>query len=499
MKNNRITGASVSNSVIGTYEGEVLNPNITNKNGLDITMEVMENVLESDDYKDGIKYGWFIGFLGHPEDPNCMDFQNGCIVMTDMWIENNKIYGKFNLVDTPVGRTVKALQDAGVTFGISIRGAGDIIDNSVDPESFVFRGFDLVSFPAYPDSIPKFTAVAASSDLDEQRKYRVVCKTVMENVESINSCSTIDTLKSQFAPQSEEYKALSKRRDIIQQEKTFNIDRQKIESMTSLYLNASEELNKLSEQTERLKLKNSSVISACTRKIAAIKRVTAAQANDLSMSLDSVNASYNALKKKTRRLSDDYENLQKQNKRLKTRLEDEKNTNLVYRQKIESSRSDVPKRENIALHEQNESLKSRLDEAQNTNLIYKQKIESSKDELRQKESTIKDLRERLRKTVTASSEARSLSSDLDDENRQLRLDLNSCKELLRSYQEAYSNVYASALGINPKSLSYTDSTSVAEMQKMIANATNTVNLPSTLTADPVYIDEDDSDDEIITM
>ena len=24
--------------------------------------------------------GWFIGFLGHPEDPNCMDFRNGCIV-----------------------------------------------------------------------------------------------------------------------------------------------------------------------------------------------------------------------------------------------------------------------------------------------------------------------------------------------------------------------------------------------------------------------------------
>lgn len=66
MKSKKVTASSISNSIIGTYEGEVLNPNITNKNGLDITMDVMATVLESEDYKQGIEYGWFIGFLGHP-------------------------------------------------------------------------------------------------------------------------------------------------------------------------------------------------------------------------------------------------------------------------------------------------------------------------------------------------------------------------------------------------------------------------------------------------
>lgn len=101
-----------------------------------------------------------------------MEFQNGCIVMTDMWIENKKVYGKFNLIDTPIGQIVKKFIDAGVKFGISIRGAGDIIDNSVDPETFVFRGYDLVSFPAYPDSIPKFTAIAASTHVLSVRYKR---------------------------------------------------------------------------------------------------------------------------------------------------------------------------------------------------------------------------------------------------------------------------------------------------------------------------------------
>lgn len=459
MKNKKVTASSISNSIIGTYEGEVLNPYITNKNGLDIVIEVMENVIASDDFKQGIEYGWFIGFLGHPEDPNCMDFQNGCIVMTDMWIENKKVYGKFNLVDTPVGQIVKKFIDAGVKFGISIRGAGDIIDNSVDPETFVFRGYDLVSFPAYPDSIPKFTAIAASSNLDDQKKYQAVCAAVKANIESINSCAAIDVLQAQFAPQSDEYRALAKRREKILSEKTFNIDKQKIEAMTSLYLEASAEVVTLSEQVERLKLERSSAISACKRKVSAIKRITASQADDMLKSLDSVTASCTVLRNKTQSLSANCDSLRDQNARLK----------------------------------------DRLDDAQKTNLIYRQRVEASTDEIQKREQTISGLQRKLRKTVTASSELESRSSDLGDENRQLKSEIRSCREMLRAYQEAYSSIYASALGVNPHSISFTDSTSVTELQKMIASATNTANLPSTVTVEPVFYSSDESDDEIITL
>ena len=103
--------------VLGTYEGECADAEITNLNGLDITRQVWENVFSSEDYKKAIKLGWYIGFLGHPEDPNCMDFEHACIVMTDGYIDNQgKIHGKFNLIDTPVGRIVWAFQEAGVTF-----------------------------------------------------------------------------------------------------------------------------------------------------------------------------------------------------------------------------------------------------------------------------------------------------------------------------------------------------------------------------------------------
>lgn len=455
---NRITASSTYN-ILGTYEGEVLDTNITNKNGLDITREVMETVFDSEDYREGIENGWFIGFLGHPEDPNCMEFEHGCIVMTDGYIDDNgKVYGKFNLIDTPVGQIVKKFQDAGVTFGISIRGAGDIINNSVEPDTFVFRGFDLVSFPAYPESIPTFTAIAASTNLSDQKKYQAVCTAVKNNLSSIQSSSTIDVLESQFAKQSDEYKALEKQRQKINNKKTLYIDREKVEAMTELYLQTSKEVSNLSKQIEKTKQSQAQTISACRRKIAALKRITNEQANNMSTSLDSVTATCNTLRKKSKALHKSCE----------------------------------------CLEQQNEELAEQLNAAQKTNLIYKQKITSSTNEIQEQESVIRELRGKLRETVTASSKVQSKTSNLGDENIRLRKEIRACKEAIRSYQDAYVNVYASALGVNPESVAYHDTTTVEELQRKISSAVNTVNMPSTVMVEPVYVDDED-DNEIITV
>ena len=129
-KANPIKASIVNSSILGTYEGEAMDTNITNKNGIDITKDVIEVVLESDDYIQGVANGWFIGYLGHPVEPDCMEFERGCIVLKAMRIEpNGKVYCTFDLVNTPVGQIVKTFIDAGVKFGISIRGAGDIVGN----------------------------------------------------------------------------------------------------------------------------------------------------------------------------------------------------------------------------------------------------------------------------------------------------------------------------------------------------------------------------------
>lgn len=443
-----INAASSSSPILGTYEGEALDTNITNNNGLDITSEVIEAVLESEDYAVGIENGWFIGFLGHPEDPNCMDFKDGCIVLTDMELNSDgKVHASFNLLDTPVGRVVKTLQDAGVKFGISIRGAGDIIDQSVDPDTFVFRGYDLVSFPAYPNSIPTFTEIAASTNIETQKKYKAVCAAVRKNLSSITSASTINVIQSQFAPQSEEYAMMNRRKAEIEncQDDNLDISDQKIEAMTQLYLDTLQNVSVLASQLESMKQRNAAISSASRRKISALKRITASQLHDALSSLDSVTASCDELKHK------------------------------------------------------NAILCAQLADQKEANLIYKQKVENSANELKKKNKIIASLQSELRETVTASSKIKASASNLGVTNDELQNELRMCKKQLGSFQTAYASMYAAALGVELGPMSIKASTSVDELQELIAGATNTVNMPSAVTVEPVYIDDDVDDGDLATL
>ena len=166
----------ISLAVIGTFEGKSADASVENANQMTLGPELWRNLFNSEEYKRYLKLGHYIGFLGHPDDVGCQDYKNACIVMTDGWLDNdNQVYAKFNLIDTPVGRIVKSFIDAGVQFGISVRGAGDVdASGEVDPDTFVFRGFDIVTFPAYDDAIPKFTEIAASNDVDKQVKYKSI-------------------------------------------------------------------------------------------------------------------------------------------------------------------------------------------------------------------------------------------------------------------------------------------------------------------------------------
>ena len=167
-------------AILGQFTGKCCDANVVNNNDMHLGTELFQNLIASDEFKTALKNRHYIGFAGHPADPGCQEFKDACIVMTDMkLLDDGTVEGVFDLIDTPVGRIIKTFIDAGVTFGISIRGAGDVAsDGEVDPDTFVFRGFDLVTFPAYDDCIPEFREIAASTDVDKKRKFKKVYSAV---------------------------------------------------------------------------------------------------------------------------------------------------------------------------------------------------------------------------------------------------------------------------------------------------------------------------------
>ena len=441
--------------ILGTFEGECADADITNLNGLDITRPVWENVFNSEDFKQGIELGWYIGFLGHPEDPNCMDFRNACIVMTDGRIDNDgKVYGKFNLIDTPVGRIVKSFIDGGVTFGISVRGAGDVDNNSVDPDTFVFRGFDLVSFPAYPNSIPEFTSIAASSDVKEQKKYKNICKTLNENIDGLNTKESIKIVKACFAPQSEEYKTLDEKLnemdkiegDLVEEENV-TLLKNELGALTHLYSQAVAEIQSLKDQLNTLTKTNESLLCTTNRKVKAIKKIASSQHTYLKDELD----------------------------------------NVRFKNKILSNNLNKVKDESI--------------KASKLNLKYKMNIESNAKKLRDMEAIIASLTESKSKTVENLTQYKAKVSNLEKKITDLSQDIKASENIIADYQDAYAKLYANALGTQLDQISVTSATTVNELEKAIGrNVSERVSIMSSNELDDIdRIDIPFANDDMIVL
>lgn len=422
--------------ILGEYEGECLDSQITNLNGLDITSEVMKNVFDSEDYATGISNGWYLGFLGHPEDPNCMEFAHACILMKEGYLDSEgRVFGKFHLLDTPVGRIVSTLQAAGVKFGISIRGAGDIVGNSVDPDTFVFRGFDLVAFPAYPNSVPTFTAIAASTKVADRKKYQAVCASVKTNIDTITSVATLETLQGQFAAQSTEHALITKQMEKLGSNEVGEVNLQKIQAMTELYLNAVSDNRRLVKEIESSKKAVASTTIKSNKQVKVIDRIMGAQVDSAINERDHMSVKVTHLEKKLRA-------------------------------------------------------------SQERNLIYKQRVESQAKAIKQKNEILAGLQSDYDETVNGVADLQNRTSNLGEKNRKLRERLQACESLLNEYQVAYANIYARALGVNPESLSITASAKVTDIHAQVAGATNTCNIPARadMVLEPFDIREEDEDD-----
>lgn len=418
--------------ILGSFEGECADANITNNNGLDITREVWEDVFNSEDYKRAIALKHYIGFLGHPDDVGCMDFRNACIVMTDGGIDDNgKVYGKFDLIDTPVGRVVKAFIDAGVKFGISVRGAGDISAHSVVPGTFDFRGFDLVTFPAFPESIPEY--IAASSDPNQAAKYQAICASIKNNLSSISSSEALKALKDQVASQSEVYSAIEDRlaeidasdavmghldaEDADKCNSEVNVDRLRIAAMTEL-IKSYETNNKSDTKDDE-------------RYMRTVERIVAAQ-----------NAKSAALNQE---LSDAKAELDKANKKSLLCSKASKFAKICAAKQVSDQ-----------------------------NLKYTRKINTLKGEIAERSRIIASLKVNNRKTVASLSNAEREASNLDRDNERLRQAVKASTESANQYKEAYAKLYCSVVGVdyNPKYIK--SSKNVSEIRSAIKASRFTV-------------------------
>jgi hypothetical protein len=76
-------------------------------------------------------------------------------MVTDCWWDGKDVMGKIKVLDTPSGRILKDLINAGVKLGISSRGLGSVreqMGETIVEEDFQLICFDIVSEPSTPDA-----------------------------------------------------------------------------------------------------------------------------------------------------------------------------------------------------------------------------------------------------------------------------------------------------------------------------------------------------------
>jgi hypothetical protein len=115
-----------------------------------------ESVLrrEIENYQRVIKDNRATGELDHPDD-SVINLKNVSHIVTECWWDGKDVMGKIKVLDTPSGRILKDLINAGVKLGISSRGLGSVqesMGNTVVQEDFQLICFDIVSEPSTPDA-----------------------------------------------------------------------------------------------------------------------------------------------------------------------------------------------------------------------------------------------------------------------------------------------------------------------------------------------------------
>lgn len=105
----------------------------------------MENFMKS------VRESRATGELDHPES-STVSLKNVSHIVREAWWEGNNVMGKMEVLQTPAGRILEQLIEAGVVVGISSRGVGSTSKNEgghdIVQDDFTLVCYDMVQEPS---------------------------------------------------------------------------------------------------------------------------------------------------------------------------------------------------------------------------------------------------------------------------------------------------------------------------------------------------------------
>ena len=130
--------------------GVIQRADTLNQNGRIYPRAILER--EIDNYQKFIRENRALGECDHP-DTSVVELKNVSHIVRETKMEGDTVSGVVELLDTPSGKILQSLVEAGVTLGISSRGVGSTRkqgDAVIVQDDFQLICFDIVSEPSTP-------------------------------------------------------------------------------------------------------------------------------------------------------------------------------------------------------------------------------------------------------------------------------------------------------------------------------------------------------------
>jgi len=135
-------------------QGVFMQAETKNRNGRIYPLGVLEKEVKRYN-KELVEKKRAFGELGHPEGPT-VNLDRVSHLIEELMPEGNNIIGKAKILDTPNGKIVKELLNAGAKLGVSSRGMGTLEKkgnaNYVKDDFYLATAADIVADPSAPEA-----------------------------------------------------------------------------------------------------------------------------------------------------------------------------------------------------------------------------------------------------------------------------------------------------------------------------------------------------------
>lgn len=168
--------------VLGYVSGTFSVCDKLNKNKRFYERALWENVHGSGRFRTMLEAMTLLGEPDHPETRTQSAIREGSHTIVEQHLDTDgKVRGTVAVFDNTLGRFIWPMLKAGVKFGFSTRGDGDLLEDSrtggsrVDPKSYEYHGVDFVLSPSFVEAMP--------SSITES-DYKIVRTALTEAVEA---------------------------------------------------------------------------------------------------------------------------------------------------------------------------------------------------------------------------------------------------------------------------------------------------------------------------